>query len=113
MASKVRQYFNLIKEAGSEFGNDNATKLSASLAYYTIFSIGPLLLVIITVMGFIYDKGEVTTRVFNQLSTLVGQNGANQLKSILNNISSANNNTTLFGIIGAIVLVFGATGIFT
>ncbi|MCW3121122.1 MAG: YihY/virulence factor BrkB family protein [Flavipsychrobacter sp.] len=112
MANKFKSYFNLIKEAGSEFDDDNATKLSASLAYYTIFSIGPLLLVIITVLGLFMKKEDVTTKVFNQLGSLVGPSGAEQLRSILDNISKQNN-TTLFGIIGVIILVFGATGIFT
>lgn len=112
MASKIREYFNLLKEAGGEFSDDNATKLSASLAYYTIFSIGPLLLVLITLMGFFYKKADVTVKVFNQLSELVGKSGAEQLRSILDNISKQNN-TTLFGIIGVVILIFGATGIFT
>lgn len=102
----------LLKEAGNDFIDDNATKLSASLAYYTIFSIGPLLLVIITVAGFFYTRADVTTKIFNQLGKLVGHSGADQLKSILDNISKQNN-TTLFGIAGVVILVFGATSIFT
>jgi membrane protein len=112
MASKIRDYFNLIIDAGGEFADDNATKLSASLAYYTIFSIGPLLLVIITILGFFYKKADVTAKIFYQLGNLVGNTGAEQLRTILDNISKQNN-TTLFGVIGVIVLVFGATGIFT
>lgn len=110
---KPRDYFNLIKESANEFSDDNATKLSASLAYYTIFSIGPLLLVIITIMGIFYQKADVTNQVFRQMSTMVGESGALQLKSILDNINKNQQNTTLFGIIGVVVLVFGATGIFT
>ena len=112
MASKIRECLHLLIDAGSEFNEDNAIKLSASLAFYTIFSIGPLLLVVITLMGFFYKKAEATTQVFDQLSMLVGKSGAAQLRSILDNISNQNN-TTLFGVIGVIILVFGATGIFT
>jgi len=112
MASKIREYFDLLKDTGNEFNDDNAIKLSASLAFYTIFSIGPLLLVVITLMGFFYKKEAATTQVFKQLSMLVGKSGAAQLRSILDNISNQNN-TTVFGIIGVIILVFGATGIFT
>lgn len=113
MAHKLREYFNLIKEAGNEFIDDDALKLSASLAYYTVFSIGPLLLVVVTLMGFFYQKGEITTELFEQLSTLVGHQGSMQLKSILDNTNSLGKNTTTFGIIGLVVLIFGATGIFT
>ena len=112
MASKLREYFNLIKDAGNEFLDDNATKLSASLAYYTIFSIGPLLLVLITLLSHIYKKTTITAQVFNQVSHIVGKAGAAELKSILDSISNQNH-TTLFGVIGVMVLIFGATGIFT
>src|SRR5271156_5886999 len=112
MASKFKDYFNLIKDAGSEFSDDNATKLSASLAYYTIFAIGPLLLVVITLLGVFYKKATVTDQVFNQVSNTVGKAGAQELKSMLEGISHQNH-STLFGVIGVIVLIFSATGIFT
>ena len=112
MASKFREYFCLLQSAGNEFVDDNATKLSASLAYYTILSIGPLLLVVITILGLFYKKADVTTRIFYQLGEMVGKSGAEQLKSILDNISKQSH-TTLFVIIGIVVLIFGATGIFT
>src|SRR6202012_1038554 len=98
MASKLREYFNLIKDAGSEFLDDNATKLSASLAYYTIFSIGPLLLVVITLLGFFYKKATITARIFSEMSDLVGKAGADELKTMLDGISTQNH-STLFGII--------------
>ena len=112
MANKLSEYYCLIKDAGNEFLDDNATKLSASLAYYTIFSIGPLLLVMITLMGFFYKKADITAKIFYQLGNLVGQSGAEELRNILDNISKQSH-TTLFGIIGIVVLLFGATGIFT
>ena len=113
MASKIVQYFQLIREASSEFLDDNCTKLSASLAYYTIFSIGPLLLVIITALGFFYKRTDaVTGKLFGELGKLIGQSEAAQLKTMIENISHQNH-TTLFGIIGVLVLLFGATGIFS
>ena len=111
-ASIIREYFILIKQAGKEFIDDNASKLSASLAYFTIFSIGPLLLVIITVVGVFYKNTNITDRIIYQLGILIGQSGAQQIKTILENISKQNN-TTLFGIIGVVILIFGATSIFT
>jgi membrane protein len=80
--------------------------------YYTIFSVGPLLLVVITLLGVFYKKPYVTTQVFDQLGGIIGQSGATELQGILENISHQNH-STLFGVIGAIVLVFSATGIFT
>jgi membrane protein len=114
MLSRLRNFFIILKEAGNQFIDEHVTKLSASLAYYTIFSIGPLLLVIISILGFIYrnKKDTITTQVFNQVSGVIGTSATTELQSILNNISSQDH-TTLLGIIGALVFIFGATGIFS
>jgi len=112
MAVHIREYFGILKEAVNEFIDDNATKLSASLAYYTIFSIGPLLMVMVTLVGFFFRKGDMVNKVYDQVQNLVGRQAADQVLGILNNIEKQNN-TTLFGVIGIIILVFGATGVFT
>jgi membrane protein len=112
MTSIPRKIFDTLIDSGNEFLDDHATKLSASLAYYTIFSVGPLLMVVITLMGFVYKKPYITNEVFDQLGAIIGKSGAAELQSILENISHQNH-STLFGVIGAVVLVFGATGIFT
>ncbi|PQJ10894.1 ribonuclease BN [Flavipsychrobacter stenotrophus] len=112
MAFEFRKYFHVLKEAGIEFANDNGTKLSASLAYYTIFSIGPLLLVVISVSSIFYKRADITTKILDQVSALVGTTGADQIRTMLDN-TKTQGNTTLFSIIGIVVLIFGATGIFT
>jgi len=112
MVSRLRNIFETLKETTYEFIDDHATKLSASLAYYTLFSVGPLLLVVITLLGYFFKKPYVTTHLFDQLGGIIGATGAQQLRTILENISHQNH-STMFGVIGAIVLVFSATGIFT
>jgi membrane protein len=112
MAVKFRRYFNLLKDAGNEFSDDNATKLSASLAYYTIFAIAPLLLVVITLTGFFFKRSDIDAHLADQIQSLVGKQGTDALLTMLDNIQKQHN-TGLFGVIGVIVLVFGATGVFT
>jgi len=112
MASRLRNIYDTLKETAVEFSEDHATKHSASLAYFTIFSIGPLLLVIITLAGAVYKKALVTDEVFDQLGAVIGASGSKELRLILDNISHQSH-STLFGIVGGIILVFGATGIFT
>ncbi len=112
MKIRIKKLWHVLKQAGSEFLDDNGTKLSASLAYYTIFSIGPLMLVIITLTGLFYKQTAVTPKIFEQVSQVVGKAGADEIQSMLVNISAQKNNS-LFSIIGIVVLVFGATGIFT
>lgn len=101
----------MLKEVGNEFLEDNATKLSASLAYYTIFSIGPLLLVVISLAGIFYSPDAITHKVHEQMVNLIGQNGTLTIEQILLHIAK-NQNKAFFGIIGVVVLAFVATGIF-
>jgi len=110
--SKFKNFLTLLKVAADEFVDDHATKLSASLAYYTIFSIGPLLLVVITLLGFFYRKANATDQVFAQVRGIIGQSATDELQSILVNMSKQTN-TTLIGIVAILVFIFGATGIFS
>ena len=108
----IRHFFSLLYEAGNDFLDDHGTKFSASLAYYTILSIGPILLVIITLMGFFYKKAYITAHVFDQISQLLGQTESTQLQGMLDSISKQNIGT-LFGVIGIFILLFSSTSIFT
>jgi len=110
--SALHTFWELLKETGDEFVEDHVTKFSASLAYYTIFSIGPLLLVIIHIIGLIYKKKDASSAIFNHIAQFVGASGAEQLKAILDKMNT-NNNSTLFGVIGILVFVYSATSIFT
>lgn len=108
----LKHFYELLKEAANDFVDDHATKLSASLAYYFILSIGPILLILITLLSFIYKKSFATKQVFEQVAAFMGKKEAAMLKSMLEHIARQNIGT-LFGIIGAVVLIFGATSIFT
>jgi len=112
MANKLRKFWNILVDAGDDFIEDHASKLGASLAYYTLFSIGPLLLVIITLLGFFYKKAYITSQIFDQMHGLIGATAAAQVQTILVNMSQQTNKT-LLGVIGILVFIFGATGIFS
>lgn len=111
MLNMYKTYLSLLKKTCTAFSQDNATKLSASLAYYTIFSIAPLLLVIISLAGIFYNPDAITSEIHTQLSALIGQAGTLTIEQILNHITE-NQDKEFFGIIGAVILGFIATGIF-
>lgn len=111
MTTKKHNYFSLLKNAGQEFITDNVIKLSASLAYYTIFSIGPLLLVIISLTGLFFEKETITGNIYQQMYNFIGKQGADQVLSILEQIQKQNA-AAKFSIIGIILLIFGATTVF-
>src|SRR5215217_6475529 len=108
----VRWVFSLLKNTTIAFSNDNAFKLSASLSYYTIFALGPLLIIIISLSAIVYGKEVVEGRLYDQLSHLLGSDAALQIQNILSNAQQTHA-TTLGAVIGFIVLFIGATGVFT
>jgi membrane protein len=112
MIHKVRSLSKALKNAGIGFINDNAFKLSASLSYYTIFALGPLLIIIISLAGIFFGKEAVQGRIYWQLTDLVCNESALQIQDIIINIQSSHSTTT-GAIIGTAILFIGATGVFT
>lgn len=106
----LKVYFQLLKEAANAFVSDNVTKLSASLAYYTVFSLGPLMLVVVSIAGVFFETKSVMWKVYWQLKDIIGQNSADQLINIIEQLQDKN--ASAFSWIGTIVLLFGATTVF-
>jgi membrane protein len=109
---RIKRFFRLIKDAFSAFSQDNCVKLSAALSYYTIFAIGPLLVIIISLSGLFLGPEAVRGRLYGQLKTLVGADAALQIQEIIKNIQHSHN-SMIGTIIGTVILIIGATGIFT
>lgn len=111
MPFKASKWGSLFKEAISEFIADNVIKMSASLAYYTVFSLGPLLLVVISLTGLFFEQEIITGKIHGQMAMLIGESGAELLLSIIQNMRQQNS-AAKFGVIGIVVLIFGATSVF-
>lgn len=101
----------VFKNAFSGFSDDKVTKLSGSLAYYTIFSMGPLLVVIISLCGLFLGREAVAGKIYNTLTGFVGADTASQLQEIIKNASLAGK-SKVAAIIGGITLLIGATTVF-
>lgn len=108
----MKKTIKILKDTLNGFLEDKAMKLSASLAYYTIFALGPLLIIIMTVVGFFFGKEAVEGKVYFQIKGLVGENAALQVQQIISNIQSSGSGS-LGPIIGVVMLVIGATVVFT
>lgn len=111
MTEKKATVWQVLKQAFTEFGNDSVTKLAASLAYYTVFSIGPLILIIISVAGLFFEENGVSGELYTQIANTMGKGSADQVLDIANNMR-VEEKGLLFTIIGVAVLIFGATGVF-
>jgi len=108
----VTKIGHLLKETISEFIDDNGMKLSAALSYYTIFSLPPLLIIIISLCGFFFGAKAVRGEIFGQINGLVGNDIAMQIQETIKNVklSSSNGFVTTFGII---IMFIGASGVFS
>ena len=111
MKKTLKSIGQVLGQAGSNFMKDKVPKLSASLAYYTIFSLGPMLIVIIYLSNLLWRKQAMEGQIFGQIRGLVGDNAAMQIQDILKNISLGGD-STVAAIIGFVTLIIGATTVF-
>lgn len=101
----------VLKETFSGFSEHKILKLSGALAYYTVFSMGPLLIVIISLCGIFLGREAIEGKVYNVLQDFVGTDTASQLQEVIRN-AAVSNESTMAIVIGGIVLLIGATSMF-
>src|SRR4051812_5232642 len=102
----------LFLAAGKGFSEDRVTKLSAALAYYTIFSITPLIIILISVTSIIWGHEATQDKLFSEINGFVGAAAAKQIQDFVANASLSGKSSFAL-VIGIISLVVGATAIFT
>lgn len=103
--------WGLLKRTYREIDDDNGIKLSASLSYYTIFSLPPLLIIILSVFSFFFGREAVTGRFFGQINGMVGNEAAVQIQETIKNIELSDS-VTFATIFGGVMLLIGASGVF-
>ncbi|MGZ8545230.1 MAG: YihY/virulence factor BrkB family protein [Flavisolibacter sp.] len=108
----VRGILKMLMHTVNGFVDNKVLKLSGSLAYFTVFSIGPMLLVMIFLADVFYGREAVEGRIFHQLNGLVGPQAAKQIQDIISN-ATLSGKTTLTAIIGFTTLLIGATTVFS
>lgn len=109
---RVRTWIDLFKETFREWNNDNATRLAAALSYYTVFSLAPLLIIVIAIAGFFFGREAVEGQVVDQMNGFIGEKSAETLQSAIRNASAQPEHGIVSTIIGTLVLIFGASGVF-
>jgi membrane protein len=103
---------SLLKKTASEWMEDDAPTLGAALAYYTVFSLAPLLTIAIVIAGFFFGKEAAQGQIFDELRGLLGQESG---KAVQEMVQSANAQPTagiIATIVSVIMLLFGASGVF-
>lgn len=109
--SLFSQIFYLLKTTFAEWQEDKASRLAAALAYYTIFSMAPLVIIVLGIIGFVFGQDLAGNYLIEQVQSLVGQHGAELVQSIIENASQPST-SIIATLIGLGTLLFGATGVF-
>jgi membrane protein len=107
----VKTYFRLFKQTFAEFNADKVPRLGAALAYYTIFSIAPLLLIAIAMAGLVFGREAAQGEIFAQLRGVLGANSAQMVQSMVASAAKPKSGT-IATILGIVTLIFGASGVF-
>jgi len=106
-----KPFFKIAKATLMGFLDDKGMKLSAALAYYTIFALAPLLLLLISLAGIFLGKDVIQGKVFEELNGLIGASAALQIQDMIKAIELSDKSTFAL-VIGIFTLFIGATSIF-
>jgi membrane protein len=108
---RAQAVWSVIKETASDWKDDNASGLAAALAYYTLLSIAPLVVLAVAIAGLAFGEEAARGQISQQLSTVVGAQAGESIESIASS-AHAPSAGVLSSIIGVVVLLFGASGVF-
>ena len=111
MRLRIKSTFRLLKEAVKEWQEDKVSLLAAALAYYTVFSITPLLVIAIAIAGAVFGRDAARGEILEQINSLVGEQGAQAIEVGLNNANQPEL-SSVASIISVVVLLIGASGVF-
>src|SRR6201996_9730211 len=107
----LKRFWRVLVATFTGFINDNGLKLSASLAYYTVFSIAPLLILIIAIAGVVWGHDATTQQLYPQIAHYVGAPAALQIQDMLKSLALSGK-SGLAVVIGVITLLLGASSMF-
>ena len=104
-------WWTLVKTAISSWLDDYAPSMGAALSYYTLFSLAPLLLIVVSVAGLVFGEDAVRGELFNQLQGLMGGDAAKAVQGLLASVNKPGKSVA-GTVVGVALLLFGATTVF-
>lgn len=110
---QLKDLFPLLQETFTSFGETKCARLAAALSYYTIFSIAPILIVVISIAALFFNAANARTEIIGQISQVVGSTGADAIGEILTNANQGGSSGNILAtLIGFATILVGATGLF-
>jgi membrane protein len=107
----ARRYLQLFKKAVAAWNEDYASSMGAALAYYTTFSLAPVLIVVIAVAGLVFGQEAARGQIVSQLGSLLGAESAKAIQELLKSASEPGK-SVIASVIGVAMLIIGATSVF-
>ena len=111
MQIRIKPIFRLLREAFREWQQDKVSLLAAALAYYTVFSVTPLLVIAIAIAGAVFGEDAAKGEILQQINDLVGEQGAQVIEIALANANQPQLSSTA-SLISLVILLVGASGVF-
>jgi membrane protein len=106
------EIFSILKKTAFEWLEDQAPTLGAALAYYTVFSLAPLLIIAIAIAGLVLGQEAAQGQIFNQLRGLLGNESGKAMQDMVQSASQKPASGVTATLIGIVTLLFGASGVF-
>ena len=109
---RFKDCVRLAKETYAEWKDDNVPVLAAALAYYTVFSLAPLLIIAIAIAGAVFGQDVARGELVSQIQGLVGKEGAEAIQAMIENANKPGSGGVFATFAGFIMLMLGASGVF-
>ncbi len=110
--TQSRGSFPVLKQTLKGFSEDDCPTMAAALSYYTVFSLPPLLLLLLSLLGAVLGPQDIQGTMESQIGEIMGPAGAGQVRAILANAERPAGEATLPAVLSVIALLIGATGVF-
>ena len=107
---KPSELWGVVKQTVTEWNDDQSSTLAAALSYYTIFSIAPMLIIAVALVGFFFGTHAAQEEIKSQLTGLMGTSGAEIIENMMASASKPGKGLAM--VVGIIALLFGASGVF-
>jgi membrane protein len=112
MKVNAKEAFGLLKQSFRDFSDDECPRLAAALSYYTVFALPPLLILILMIVGAVFDPADVQKALTGQIGGMIGPEAENQVRTIITHAENPGAKRGLGAVLGIGALLFGATGAF-
>jgi membrane protein len=109
---RLKDGWSLLKATIVEWNEDKVPLFAAALAYYTVFSLAPLLLIVISIVGLVFGEEAARGEIVGQIQGVIGKEGAEAIQAMIQNTQKSESGGILASVIGVVTLLLGASGVF-